>query len=272
MSLIAFDTILDGGAGVYHFHPEFEFSLVEAGRGVRCVGCSIEDYAPYDLTLLGGMVPHSYTATGNPDGCELKIRNIKFMPEFAGKDFFQQPIFADIQQLLDDASAGVVFPAESVQALVPYFDRFFSADSVGRLFRLCDILDYLSRMPRRKLSAEALVSESDERSTRVLRYIHDNIGNPEKLSLEHISHLAYLSPGAFSSYFRQQFSRRYLSYVNELRVNLACNKLFDHKQSITEIAFSVGFENLSNFNRLFLRYKGCTPSEYRRKLEKMTAN
>lgn len=268
---IVSSVVLDGGIGWYHFHPEFELSLVEAGHGIRCVGCTIEDYAPYDLTLLGGMVPHSYSAVGNPEGTELKIRNIKFSSEFAGADFFRQPIFAKIQQLLDDAISGVVFPPEHVRALIPYFDRFFAADQAGQVFRLCDILDFLSRIPRRKLSAEAPLSESDERSQRVLRYIHDNIGDPARLTLEQVARVAHLSPGAFSSYFSQQFTRRYLSYVNEFRVNIACSKLPDHQMAITEIAFAVGFENLSNFNRLFLRYKGCTPSAYRKKLRSMTS-
>ena len=267
---ISSSVILDGGIGWYHFHPELELSLVEAGRGVRCVGSSIENYAPLDLTLVGGMVPHSYAAVEQQEISDLKIRNIKFLPDFAGPEFFRQPVFVEIQQLLDDSSAGVVFPAKSVRELIPLFDRFFEADQVGQVFCLCNILDFLSRIPRRKLSSEASVAESDERSRQVLHYIHDNIASPEKLSLARMAKVAHLSPGAFSSYFSKQFSRRYLSYVNELRVNIASNKLNNQRLPITEIAFSAGFENLSNFNRQFLRYKGCTPTEYRAKLKTIT--
>lgn len=269
---ITSSVISDGGAGWYHFHPEFELSLVDIGHGVRCVGSSVANYEPLDLTLIGGMVPHSYIAAEHQASQELKIRNIKFMPDFAGSKFFQQPVFTEIRQLLEDAGAGIVFPAGEVHKLIPLFNSFFEADQVSQIFCLCSILDSLSRIPRSKLSLENPVAKSDERNHNVFKYIHNNISDPEKLTLGRVAKIAHMSPGAFSSYFSQRYSRRYISYINELRVNIASNKLIDPRLTITGIAALVGFGNLSNFNRQFLRYKGCTPTEYRAKLKKLTVN
>lgn len=260
--------ICDGGSGWHHVHPEFELSLVEAGRGIRCVGSNIGNYRPHDLTMIAGMLPHSYAATDSGGGEELRIRNIKFMEDFAGQDFFRRSIFSGIRRLFEDAAAGLVFPLETGAAAAPLFQRFFEADPVGKMLRLLDILDLLSRSPREALSpsAKTVPFRTDERLSRILQHIHTHIDQPEELRLERIARVACLSPGAFSWYFHQQFNRRYLDYVNELRISVACSRLSDSLLPITRIAYEVGFGNLSNFNRTFLRYKGCSPSEYRQRL------
>ena len=264
---IVSDVIRDGGGGWLHVHPEYEISLVESGNGTRCIGNCIENYSPGELILIAGMIPHSYCASSCSAAEELKIRNIKFLPDFAGKDFFQQPLFSSIAKLLDDATEGVIFSVGNSRELLNCFDHFLTGDSVKKVLSLLEILDILCRLPRRKLALSiAIFPEGDERILRILRYIHDNISTPEKLTLERMARVACLSPGAFCSFFSQKFNRRYLDYVNELRICMVCNRLSDSRVTITQIAYEVGFTNLSNFNRMFLRYKGCSPSQYRKKL------
>ena len=265
---ITSEVVEDGGKGWYHLHPEFEFSFVESGVGVRCIGNDIGNYHENDLALIGGMIPHSYAATSVDDAQHgLRIRNIKFAEQFAGKDFFRQPLFQRIRKLLDEAAGGVIFPPEVAIAVKPLFDRFFSGDAVERCLRLLDILDFLSRSERRGLSPSAMTStQPDERNLQILRHIQNHLSQPEELTLERIARVACLSPGAFSNYFRAKYNRRYVDFVNELRISMACSLLSTPERNITRIAYEVGFTNLSNFNRMFLKYRGCPPSEYRRKL------
>jgi AraC-like DNA-binding protein len=55
-----------------------------------------------------------------------------------------------------------------------------------------------------------------------------------------------------------------VEYINRLRINLACQMLMnDAEKSVTDICYAVGFNNLSNFNRQFLRRKGMPPSRFR---------
>ncbi len=59
-----------------------------------------------------------------------------------------------------------------------------------------------------------------------------------------------------------------VEYVNRLRINLACQMLMNETgMSVTDICFAAGFNNLSNFNRQFLRQKGMNPSRFRALLE-----
>jgi AraC-like DNA-binding protein len=73
-----------------------------------------------------------------------------------------------------------------------------------------------------------------------------------------------MTASAFSRSFRKHTGMGVVEYVNRLRINLACQMLMNEPgQSVTDICFAVGFNNLSNFNRQFLRRKGMPPSRFR---------
>ena len=72
-----------------------------------------------------------------------------------------------------------------------------------------------------------------------------------------------LSPSYFSSSFKQYTGYSLIDYTNAKRIRLATKLLVAKRNaSISEIAMHVGFNNMSNFNRAFRKYAGCTPSEY----------
>ena len=72
-----------------------------------------------------------------------------------------------------------------------------------------------------------------------------------------------MTPSGFSRFFRKTTGKTFVEYLGELRVSHACNLLVDTDLSILQIALRSGFNNLSNFNRRFLKLKGVTPREYR---------
>src|SRR3546814_15850867 len=80
--------------------------------------------------------------------------------------------------------------------------------------------------------------------------------------------MAVLSPAGFSRSFRRHTGLALVKYVNRLRINLACQLLMgDAEARITDVCFSSGFNNLSNFNRQFLKLKGIPPSRFRTRSE-----
>ena len=67
----------------------------------------------------------------------------------------------------------------------------------------------------------------------------------------------------FCRFFKKHFDRGFSKYVNSLRVGEACSLLMETDASVAEIAYNVGFNNISNFNRHFLKIKGTTPRHFR---------
>jgi AraC-like DNA-binding protein len=104
-----------------------------------------------------------------------------------------------------------------------------------------------------------------------LAYINANLTEP--FGEQDLADIAGLSLSTFSRSFRRHTGLALVKYVNRLRINLACQLLMGPEQlKITEVCFSSGFNNISNFNRQFLAQKGMTPSRFRELLiENQTA-
>jgi AraC-like DNA-binding protein len=85
----------------------------------------------------------------------------------------------------------------------------------------------------------------------------------EDISLETAAELACMSPTAFSRNFQKITGNRFLEFLNRVRVGQACSMLYATDQPVSAICYEVGFQNLANFNRHFMKMKNMTPTAYR---------
>ncbi len=99
--------------------------------------------------------------------------------------------------------------------------------------------------------------------TEIRHYINDNYS--EDLSLQKISDHFYISPSYLSHLFKEKMGFSPMHYVIRRRIGEAQSLLIMSKKSITEIASTVGFDNLSHFNVQFKKYVGLSPLSYRKK-------
>lgn len=72
-----------------------------------------------------------------------------------------------------------------------------------------------------------------------------------------------MSPSSFSRFFKLRTGRSLSDYIIGIRLDVAARELVSSKTPIAEICFNSGFNNVSNFNRIFKKNKGCTPKEFR---------
>lgn len=75
--------------------------------------------------------------------------------------------------------------------------------------------------------------------------------------------LVGMSPSAFSRFFKQHTNKTLSSYIIDMRLGIAARMLVDTSQNIAEICYACGFNNLSNFNRVFKLKRGMSPREFR---------
>ncbi len=84
------------------------------------------------------------------------------------------------------------------------------------------------------------------------------------LTLEQLSKAAGMSPKYFCRFFQEMTHKSPFEYLNNYRIERACCQLLSSEDTITEIAFACGFNDLSYFIKLFKRFKGITPVKYRK--------
>lgn len=251
----------------WHFHPEFELTLVTEGSGRRFVGDHIADYEPGDLVLLGPELPHFWhsktPAKGTERSCSLVVQ---FLPEFLGTDFFELPELDAIKSLFKNASLGLRFSGRTRERAARILERMESRSPQGQLLGLLEVLDILSRSPEVEVLATegfapSLDRRTEERINRCQTYIFNHLDS--SFSLADVAVHMNMSPSAFSRYFKRSMGKTFSQFVNELRVGQACRDLLESDRPIAEIAYKSGFNNLSNFNRRFREIKGISPRKFR---------
>jgi AraC-like DNA-binding protein/mannose-6-phosphate isomerase-like protein (cupin superfamily) len=265
-------TLLDVRADSFtypmHYHPELELTLIVQGRGQRYIGDSIQSFEPGDLVLVGAHTPHCWQSDRR-FGHTVRALVIQFPEDLFGSDFLDRPLGRPLRELFERARRGLCF-SEKVRARTVERLKSIFQSTLPNLDRLGLLLHILSDMTHKDeqivlgLGSHPPVSSPSAHGTleKVLGYIDQHI--ELEMSQREVAKMAGLSTAGFSRFFSRNLGKTFVTYVAELRIKRACQLLLDNEHSIADIARLSGFHNLANFNRRFFRFKGMTPSEYRR--------
>ena len=252
----------------WHFHPEYEIVLSLDSTGYRIVGDNFTTLTPGDLVLLGANLPHTYKCT---DDLETSKRHpdcllIQFEETF-WLNLLELPVFVAVRQLFRRAALGLEFKGSARAKVEELMRQMIDAGGIKRIALFLEILDTLSRSDAcNPISSSGFSATSDphneERINRVCQFINDNLQHP--ITVTQVAKLVHLSEGAFSRFFRMHLGKTFPKLLNELRIGRACQYLAETDMPITQVAMSCGYNNLSNFNRQFLKLKEMTPRDFRK--------
>ena len=253
----------------YHTHPELEILHILCGRGLLVVGDHIGRFVPGDLFIFGSGLPHMLcsdplTSTANEP---THIRYAQFKRENFGAEFWQMAELQAVSRLLEQSARGLRFDETTAARLLPTMDRLWETFGALRLWSLLQLLEEMASaraaMPLASAGyAPVLTHRDSERLNRAIQYLNSHLTT--SVQLPDVAHAAGLSPQAFSRFFHRFMGVTFVEYVSSMRVSLACRYLLETDKSIASICYICGFNNLSNFNRQFLRHKGMTPKELKK--------
>jgi AraC-like DNA-binding protein len=177
-----------------------------------------------------------------------------------------------MRRMMEEAQKGLCFPMDAIIKVYEKIDTLSSVkDGFYAFMQFMTILYELSRCDGARTLATSsyarVEEESDSRRVRkVKKFINENYMNDIRLA--EMADIAGMSPSAFSRFFKLRTGRNLTDYIIDLRLGFASRRLVDSTDSIAEIGYSCGFNNLSNFNRIFKKKKGCSPSEFRENYRK----
>lgn len=253
----------------WHYHPEFELTLIEAGAGQRLVGDCIQDYEPGDLVLLGANLPHTWKSdspsSGRLDGNRAVV--VQFRAEHLGKGLLELGEMEPVRMLLERSSRGLWF--EKARRNMEIADEIRGLLSLSPARRTLTLISILLSLAESK-SAEALASGrhqplcspgEEKRINKICRLLDRN--SSRKISYESVSKEMHMDISSLCRLFKRSTGRTMTEYVNEIRISHAARLLIDTDMSALEIAMAVGFSNYSNFCRQFKKVRFCSPRSLR---------
>lgn len=257
-----------------HKHQEVELTFMENCTGVhRVVGDSIEVCGQYDLALIGSNLEHAWeqrpgeTLVDVAAGKKVREYVVQFAPDLLGESFLAKSQMTSLARLLENAKRGVAFGLPAIMRIFNKLNQLSDEEQgFPRVLRLLDILYQLSlEEDYHVLASPSFASVKTTTDSRRVRKVEEYIDEhfKEEIRLQTLADLAGMTPTAFSRFFKVRTGRTLSEYIIDIRLGYAARQLVDTTTSIIEICYDSGFNNVSNFNRIFKKRKGCSPSTFR---------
>jgi AraC-like DNA-binding protein len=249
-----------------HYHDEFELNFIRNGRGAkRIVGDNIEVIEDLEMVLIGPNLYHSWFTY------QCKNELIKEITIQWHKDLFDDKFLCRnqlnfIRSMFERAARGIAFSKETIQALAPRLLSLNEKNGFDSVLELMSILHDLSiSRNMRTLSNATFANEqfsyNSRRIEKAFQYMYTNYDRT--VTLSEVARLVNMTDVSFSRFIKKRTGNTFIDSLNEIRLGHASKKLIDTTHSIAEISYNCGFNNISNFNRIFKKKKGCTPKAFR---------
>jgi AraC-like DNA-binding protein len=194
---------------------------------------------------------------------------IQFHSDLLSDQILNRNQMISIRELFHRARKGIVFSRETIAKVRPLLKTLSCEnDSFYSLIKLLVILHELSLdKGMRELSTGQFAINSvskehtNEKLNKVLDYVHFHFS--EVIRLADVAKMVNMSEASFCRFIKQHTSKSFIDFLTDIRLGAASRALVDSSLSIAEIGYDCGFNNLSNFNRIFKKKKGVTPKEFR---------
>lgn len=256
----------------WHFHPEYELTYIVNSRGMRYVGDSVKRFTEDDLVLLGSNLPHCWKNTATYEGKAQSVV-IQFREDMLGNERLMKKEFYAIRHMLDVSAHGLHFKPQDAKNVQPLILEMLAQPAFERYLSLLKILNRLAHLPCHILSessnAHQLNHKANERVNQIYNFVAKNYR--KKISLHDIASYVAMNEEAFCRFCKKTLKKSFFTFLNEYRINQACDLLMATELSITQVGYDCGYESLPFFYRQFQKFNECSPAVYRRHFKKELA-
>ena len=252
-----------------HCHKEYELNFIEHGVGLsRIVGDSKESVGEYDYDLILITSPdlEHVWEQGECKSDNIHEITIQFSPAFLS-GLINKNQFERVEKMLNKARNGLCFPMPAILKVYNLISELSTEKGFYAVIKFMTLLYELSLFmdDAKELSSSSFaqieVQSDSRRILRVQKYIAEHY--QDEIHLSQLANMVGMANVSFSRFFKLRTGKSLSDYIIDVRLGYAARLLVDSTMSISEVCYSCGFNNLSNFNRLFKKKRKCTPKEFR---------
>ncbi len=250
-----------------HYHDEYELNFISNAKGAkRVIGDHMEEIDDMELVLVGSNLIHAWF-THKCKSKEINEVTIQFHKDLFDEKLLRRNQLSFIRAMFDKSTRGISFSKETIQQLAPRILELNKKNGFDSVLELISILHALSTSHNMRMLSDTSFNNAEHpfynsrRVERTMEHINQHFHKPIKLN--EVAKLSNMTEAAFSRFFKTKTGMTFIDCLNETRLGNASRMLIDTPQSIAEIAYHCGFNNISNFNRIFKKKKGTTPKDFR---------
>lgn len=251
-----------------HRHDAWELYYVIHGQGNRMAGDTLQHFEAGDVALIPPSMLHRWEYA--PDSADKDGRVCYLMVAFSHALVERcAEVFPELRNRL----AGVLFPTdalkfgpESSRTIRKTLSGMNGMDELGRLSAMFRLLPVLFTSSDHTFAGKPMRIERDvRRMQQICAYVMKHYVHP--IALDDIAAEVGMNRSAFCSYFKRHKGMTFSQFVTHYRLNTACELLKHSSKGVSEICYTVGFNDLPHFVRVFTRTLGISPSKYRKQVK-----
>ncbi|MEO9892516.1 AraC family transcriptional regulator [Aurantibacter sp.] len=256
----------------------FELVMIKDGEGTQCINYNHYTYGKNSMFLLPPLKCHSFNIEKPTRFVFLKFTDSFFKKansiNIDRNEWFKEAsyILSNYNQLPGDIIKNEVDRnyLENLVNMILQESRNYSAESVNLVTSLMtSILEILIRNIKKSSYFELPKNNMDDRITKMLTYINENIDKTELLKVENLADVFKMSPTYVSEYFKKQVGMSLREYIIKGKLKLVEIRLLNSDFRLNEIADELGFTDVSHLSKTFKRYTGSTIREFKNNGEYM---
>ena len=254
----------------WHYHPEYEIVLVTESTGKRFIGDHSCNFEPGNLAFIGSNLPHTYRNDEKFYKPKAKLRAKSIVVHFSeaslGSDFLQLPEAKILQKLFQQSAMGLDINGHTNSVVSSQLEEMVGLSGMRRWLCLLEMLNTIAESKElTPICKTSLIGKNEKESQRLCTVFDWILHNYERdLRVTEAAELCNMSVNAFSRFFTLRTRKTFSSYVSNLRLNKAARLLVENELSVSDICYDCGFNNISNFNRQFLKQYEVNPVKYRK--------
>ena len=252
-----------------HQHPEIQLTLIKESSGTLLAGNYVGRFDQEDVLVIGSNLPHIFR--NDPVYFKKKLRarstTLFFDANVLGNQFLQISETNTLLPFLKNSIGGYRIVGNKKNRLRELILAIENTKGFDKLILFLEVLKLLSNKKEMLVLSTSLQQKviGDFDGTRINKVLEHTFRESHRnIMLVEIAGVANLTVEAFCKYFKTRTGKTYVNFLNEIRIQNACKLLLNNDQPVSLIGYETGFNNLSNFNRIFKKIIGMSPREFRK--------
>ena len=247
-------------------HNTWELSWIITGSGIRLIADTTEKFTSGEVVFIPPEIPHCWYFDNEITDKKGEIVNVSL---FFGNNFLNIcsdcfPELHEYCQKINELTHAIKFSGEKSDRIISILNKMRKENEAERVASIIKLIITIAENEDLQciVGKYQKIDREKERLNQIEIFVVCNA--KRNITLSDIARHVGMNRASFCVFFKKATGKTFINYLNEFRIELACQLLKNSQDNIADICYETGFNDISYFNRIFKRFKKVSPTEYRR--------